>query len=133
MKVVLDTNVLVSGVFWRGPSRDILDLWAQERIDVVVSPSILKEYDRVLEEMERKKSTDVVEEWRGFIIRQSILIYPEGKFRLCRDPHDDKFLHCAISAGAKLLISGDKDLLVLKRVSETDIVSPKAFLQMFRH
>ena len=131
MKIVLDTNVLVSGIFWNGPSRKILDLWAQERIEVVVSPSILEEYERLLEEMERKRPTGLAEVWRGFIIRNSILIRPEGVFRLCRDPHDDKFLHCAVSAGAKFLVSGDKDLLVLKRVSETEILAPKAFLQMF--
>ena len=129
MKVVLDTNILVSGIFWGGAPSRILELWAKERIEVVVSPLILEEYERVLTEMERKKPTDLSEDWNGFIVRHSILIHPEGAFRLCRDPDDDKFLHCAVSAGAKILVSGDKDLLVLKRVSETDILTPKAFLR----
>ena len=120
MKVVLDTNVLVSGIFWDGPPRDILELWAKEQIEVVVSPLILEEYERLLTEMQHKKPAGLSETWRGFIVRHSILIHPEGTFRLCRDPHDDKFLHCAVSAGAKALVSGDKDLLVLKRVSEVD-------------
>lgn len=131
MKIVLDTNVLVSGIFWNGPSRAVLDLWAKERIEVVVSPLILEEYERLLAEMERKKSQDLTETWRGFIVRHSVLIHPEGAFRLCRDPNDDKFLHCAVSAGARVLVSGDKDLLVLKKVSETNILSPREFLQMF--
>ena len=129
MKVVLDTNILVSGIFWGGAPSRILELWAKERIEVVVSPLILEEYERVLTEMERKKPTDLSEDLNGFILRHSILIHPEGAFRLCRHPDDDKFLHCAVSAGAKILVSGDKDLLVLKRVSETDILTPKAFLR----
>lgn len=79
--------------------------------------------------MEHKKPTDLSDDWHGFIVRHSVLIHPEGAFRLCRDPDDDKFLHCAVSAGAKVLVSGDNDLLVLKRVSETDILTPKAFLR----
>ena len=113
------------------PSRDVLGLWAKERIEVVVSPLILEEYERLLAEMEHKKATGLAETWRGFIVRHSVLIHPEEALRLCRDPDDDKFLQCAVCAGAKVLVSGDKDLLVLKRVSETDILSPKAFLHMF--
>ena len=131
MKIVLYTNVLVSGIFWNGPSRTVLDLWAKEQIEVVVSPLVLEEYERLLTEMERKKPEGLVDTWRGFIVRHSILIRPEGAFRLCRDPDGDKFLHCAVSAGARVLVSGDKDLLVLKKVSETDILSPKVFLKMF--
>ena len=81
--------------------------------------------------MERKKPGGLAETWRGFIVRHSILIHPEGAFRLCRDPDDDKFLHCAVSAGARVLVSGDKDLLVLEKVSEMDILSPKVFLKTF--
>ncbi len=133
MKIVLDTNVLISGIFWGGSPMELLELWAKEKFEVVVSPLILDEYERVLNEMERKRPSGLTDEWQGFIVRNSILIRPEGTFRLCRDPNDDKFLHCAVSAGAKFLVSGDKDLLILKRVSETDILTPKAFLRAFKH
>lgn len=129
MKVILDTNVLVSGIFWGGTPGKILELWAKEKIEVVVSRPILQEYERVLTEMEHKKPTGFSDDWRGFIIRHSILIHPEGSFHLCRDPHDDKFLHCAVSAGAKFLVSGDKDLLVLKKISDAEILTAKAFLR----
>ncbi len=48
MQVVLDTNVLVSGVFWSGPASRILELWAKDKVEVVVSPAILTEYRRLL-------------------------------------------------------------------------------------
>lgn len=131
MKAVLDTNVLVSGIFWQGPSRKVLELWAAEKIKVAVSPLILEEYKRLLAEMERKKPMGMAELWMTFIVRHSILVHPAGEFRLCRDPDDDKFLHCAVSAGTKVLVSKDNDLLLLKKVSGVDILTPGKLLQMF--
>jgi hypothetical protein len=65
MKVVLDTNVLVSGVFWRGPASRILELWAKDKVEVVVSPEILTEYQRLLVEMERDKPAGLADAWTG--------------------------------------------------------------------
>ena len=61
MKIVFDTNVLVSGIFWGGAPAKILELWAKEKIEVAVSRQILQEYDRLLTEMERKKPTGLAE------------------------------------------------------------------------
>ncbi len=69
MQVVLDTNVLISGIFWGGSPMDLLELWAKEKIEVVVSPLILDEYERVLNEMERKRPSGLTDEWQGFIVR----------------------------------------------------------------
>ena len=55
MQVVRDTNVLVSGVFWHGPASRILELWAKDKIDVVVIPAILTEHQRLLAELEQGK------------------------------------------------------------------------------
>ncbi|OGR56935.1 MAG: putative toxin-antitoxin system toxin component, PIN family [Elusimicrobia bacterium RIFCSPLOWO2_02_FULL_39_32] len=128
MKVVLDTNVLVSGIFWRGTSRSILELWAREQLEVLVSPLILKEYERVIFEVESEKRTGLTEEWWKFIIHHSILIYPEETLHICRDPDDDKFLNCAVNAGARYLVSGDDDLLVLKEIYGIPILKPREFL-----
>ena len=47
MRVVIDTNVFVSGVFWKGPPAEILRAWRAGRIEIVLSPEILDEYRRV--------------------------------------------------------------------------------------
>ena len=52
-------------------------------------------------------------------------------FRLCRDPKDNMFLDCAVAGGAKYLVSGDKDLLMLKGVAGVKILSPAEFLKKF--
>ena len=133
MQVVLDTNVLVSGVFWRGPASRILELWAKDKIEVVVSPEILTEYQRLLAEMERDKPAGLADAWTVFIAQHARMIHPEGHPRLCRDPDDDKFLHCALSAGAKILVTGDKDLLSMGRVADVELLTPAAFLRRFTH
>ena len=133
MQVVLDTNVLVSGIFWHGPASQILELWAKDKIEVVVSPEILTEYQRLLAEMERDKPAGLADAWTVFIAQHATVIHPAGHPRLCRDPDDDKFLHCALSAGVKILITGDKDLLSMDRMADVELVSPAAFLRRYTH
>ena len=131
MQVVLDTNVLVSGVFWRGPASRILELWAKDKIEVVVSPEILMEYQRLLAEMERDKPVGLADAWTVFIAQHATVIHPTDHPQLCRDPDDDKFLHCALSAGARAVITGDKDLLSMGRVADVELLSHAAFLRHY--
>ena len=133
MNVVLDTNVLISGVFWRGPANRILELWANDKIEVVVSPEILTEYQRLLAKMERDKPAGLADAWTVFIAQHARVIHPAGHPRLCRDPDDDKFLHCALSAGARVLVTGDKDLLSMGRVADVELLTPTAFLHRYTH
>ncbi len=133
MTVVLDTNVLVSGVFWRGPANRILALWASDKIDVVVSPAILTEYRRLLVELERGKPAGLADAWTVFITQHSTVVHPADHPRLCRDPNDDMFLHCALSAGARAVVTGDKDLLSMGRVGAVELLTPADFLHRYSH
>ena len=129
MKVVLDTNVLVSGIFWRGTAREVLALWVQDRFQVFVSAAILEEYERVINETEHWKKSGLADGWRMFIAEKSVMLSPEDTPRYSRDSDDDKFIHCAVAAGARYLVSGDKDLLTLKEAAGVEILTPRAFLR----
>lgn len=133
MQVVLDTNVVVSGVFWHGPSSRILELWANDKLGVVLSPDILTEYQRVLAEMERGKPAGLADAWTVFIAQHARVIYPADYPRWCRDPDDDKFLHCALSAGAQVVVTGDKDLLSMGRIGDVELLNPAVFLRRYTH
>lgn len=113
MRVVLDTNVVVSGVFWQGKPFAILRAWAQGRLTVVGSPEILWEYERVLLEVAKHKVTADLAHWLTFLQERLELIQPERELKLCRDPMDDMFLSCAVAAHAVCIVSGDDDLLVI--------------------
>lgn len=109
MKTVLDTNILVSGIFFGGVPGKILDAWAESRFEIYVTPSILDEYADVLNAYGGKEAGYLRDYWIAAIAEHAhhVLdptIYP----RVCRDPQDDKFLYCAVSVKADYLVTGDK-------------------------
>lgn len=127
MRIVLDTNVLVSGVFWRGKPFGILRAWAQSRLTVVGSPEILWEYERVLLEVAKHKVTADMAHWLIFLQNRIELIQPVREVKLCRDPMDDMFLSCAVAGHAAYIVSGDNDLLALRTVEGIPILNVAAF------
>lgn len=134
IKAVLDTNVLISGIFWKGTPFEILEAWERRRFQLVISRPILTEYSRVLEEMTKKRSLPAVPSILEIIQLQSEMIEPVAfpKF-VCSDPGDDKFLEAAVASNARYLVSGDSALLNLRNYSGVEIVRPKWFLNLLSH
>ncbi len=131
MRVVLDTNVLVSGIFSRGVPSRIVQSWLNNRFTVFATTTILDEYLRVIEHLKQSKSPQLDHDWPTVLQELCHLIQvthiPKS---LCRDPSDDKFLACALSANANHLISGDADLRVLDTQFPFRIVSPRTFIEL---
>ena len=130
MKIVLDTNVFISGIFWTGAPHRVLTLWAQNKVTLLVTKSILSEYLRVLHKMDIQG--DLAKKWGVFVLENSIIVEDKTITTICRDPDDDKFLNGAIVGGAKYLVSGDDDLLSLKKIESTEIINPIQFLKKYR-
>jgi putative PIN family toxin of toxin-antitoxin system len=121
VKIVLDTNVLVSGIFFSGPPYEILKAWRDGKIQLVISTVILKEYQRVADELAQQfPGVDVSE-------IMDLLMVPLPK-PVCSDPEDDKFLACAVASAAKYVITGDKQLLKVSRYGNVCIVNPRRFV-----
>ena len=133
MKIVIDTNVLVSGIFWGGVPSAVLDLWAQGSLDLAASPPILAEYTRVLEKYGAKLSNSALaSQWVYFIVQHALIVRTEKRYHVCRDSHDDMYLDCAVEGKAVFIVSGDKDLLVLTQFMGVKIIAPSEFLKRFR-
>lgn len=133
LKAVLDTNVLISSVFWKGPSRHIVDLAIANKIKSVTSPDILEEVESVLYEDFPQVPYDKIEEIIRDILSYSQLIIPrQVMVRKLRDLKDTKIIACALSAKADYIVTGDKDLLVLKKYGGIRITNPKAFIDLFK-
>jgi len=97
IKAILDTNVVVSGVFWRGAPFEILKIWQKQRFHLVISPPILDEYRRVLDEMTKKHRLPVLGSVLTIIELHSEMVEPVTFVRpVCSDPDDDKFLEAAL-------------------------------------
>ena len=132
MKVVLDTNVFISGIFFRGPPYLALRAWRDGKIKLVVSEKILEEYLRVGEILSKQFSQIRL----GPILE---LIMAEAEFTadlklpspVCSDPEDDKFLECAIAGRSDVLVSGDKHLLKVSGYGGIDVVTPRKFVDSF--
>ena len=130
MKVVIDTNVLISGIFWQGLPFEVLKLWVNGSIEVVVTEKILEEYYRNITKIDNKKR--VSEHWIAFIAENSILVEDREVIKICRDATDDVFINCAVLGNANYIISGDNDLLTLGKVMKLEIVKPADYLKLVK-
>ncbi len=131
LKVVLDTNVVVSALLYEGPTRRLVDLWKTGRIGPVATQTMLDEYARVLQ---YPKFGHAPEQVAG-ILQDGLLPWlgrvEEWKGRLShpsRDPDDEVFLRAALGSRALNLISGDPHLLELQGHYPFRILTPRAFL-----
>ena len=115
MRIVLDTNVFISGIFFSGPPYQILKSWRDGRIELLVSPSILEEYQRIGIELASKfRDVDLRPFWDLLAIQAHIVLAPTLPPVIHDDPSDDKFLEAAVAGNASYVISGDKHLLTLR-------------------
>ena len=131
MRIVLDTNILISGVFFRGKERDLLELWFSGKFDVICTEEIFEEYSEVLTRFTEKSGGNKHKEIAGIIAKNCLFIKNIYAEKYSRDSDDDKFINCALSGGAKYIVSGDKDLLVLKKIGGLEIITAANFLKSF--
>lgn len=136
MRVVVDTNVLISGLISAlGPPAIVVDGWIEGTFEVAVSPPIITEYLGVF--LRPKFDGTGPFEARRETIEQlialpnTVVVVPEARsLRVSEDPSDDRFLECAKSAHADLIISGDEHLLALDIFEGTPIVNPRRFVEI---
>ena len=131
MRIVLDTNILISGVFFRGKERNLLEIWFSGKFDVICTEEIFEEYSEVLTRFAKKSSGNKHQKITDIIAKNCLFIKNVYNEKYSRDPKDDKFINCAISGGEKYIVSGDKDLLVLKKIGGLEIITAPNFLKSF--
>jgi hypothetical protein len=133
IRVVLDTNVLVSALLFETTLSRVIDLWQGGAIVPVISKDTFQELQTVLA---YPKFSLTPNETRA-MLEQEILPFfevidvSEEVKGICNDPADDKFISCALSASAEYLVSGDKALTDLKQYKSAKIIKPSEFLKLF--
>ena len=131
MKVVLDTNILISSLFWKGIPRRVVDLAISGHIQSVTSWEILDELQTVLSEdfqMPLIKVKDVLRDVLSF----SQLVKSKPLKMKIRDLDDIRIITAAIAAKADYIITGDKDLLTLHQFNKINIITPSEFIKGFQ-
>ena len=135
MKLVVDTNVLVSAFLWKGTPGQLIELAGEKECRLFTSRVLI---DELAEVLQRKKLTKQVQA-TGFTAAQMLRNYQKLATtvtarrlaqQVSRDADDDAVLACALAAQADLIVSGDDDLLVLKQFQEIRIVTPAQAVNM---
>jgi putative PIN family toxin of toxin-antitoxin system len=133
MRIVADTNTVLSGLLWQGPPRRLLDLARQRTVTLCTSPTLLAELAEVIGRDKFVKrvhaatlsAAELVQDYERLaeIVEPQPLSAPTS-----RDSDDDHVLACALAAQADLIVSGDRDLLTLHEYQGMPILSTTATL-----
>ena len=130
MKIVIDTNVVISGTFFGGYPRKVIEAVADGTLNACATPEIVDEYEEIVEEMVDRKQGHIRKDILSPFIAELELIETKTKVEISRDPDDDKFIECAIDAKAMYIVSGDKDLLDIGEVNGIIIIKAADFCNL---
>lgn len=131
MRVVIDTNVVVSALLFGGGPGELISFWRSGSIHPYASRSVVDEYLRVLAYPKFNLAEMEIE----YLLYREILPYfklrsvTSGPAIIAEDPSDDIFIHCAMAADAENIISGDRYLLSLKKYKNIEIITVSQFLK----
>jgi len=129
-RVVLDTNILVSGLLG-GTATEVIKQWRVGAFTLIVSAEIMAEYKAVLRRPKFKLPGWVIEELLEYIREHAEWVTPDREIHeIARDPSDNKFLEAAVSGQANWLVSGDNDLLDLSEFEGTPVIPSWEFLRL---
>jgi len=129
MRVIIDTNVLISGIFFGGPPAKILEAWHGGELKLVVSPEILEEYFEVCERISVRYPDIDIAPILVLVARNSQVVEsPPLAEQISRDVDDDKFIACAIASDTRTIISGDNDLLTVSGYERVQVMTPRDFV-----
>lgn len=132
MRVVLDTNVFVSGVFFGGIPGRILEAWRDGTLTLLVSVSILDEYQRVGRLLAARYEGVGLDIFLALVaVNAEVVDAPALRQGVCEDPDDDRFLACALASGARVLVSGDKGLRKASGWNGIEVLTPRAFAERY--
>ena len=135
MRVVLDTNIVVSGLLWKAAPRQVLDAARELRITLYTSSVLLDELAEVLSRAHLAPMITANQASAEFLMQRYAMltqvVVPAQIGRVvAQDIDDDAVVACALAANAELIVSGDGHLLNLKRYQGMPIVSATAAIAL---
>ena len=129
-RVVLDTNIYISSVFWLGKPHQIVGLAIDRKIEVFASPQILEELESVLKR-DFLEDHEFIESQIALILEYAKIVKPLNTIQAVKDdPDDNKIIECAMTAKANYIVTGDLHLLNLKEFNRIKILKADEFLRL---
>ena len=130
MRIVVDTNVLVSGILFGGRPAELIRFVLMHAVSAVATQEIIEEYQSTLDYLLEKYGGRKVSIPLDIICSAMEIIPAQSRVKVCRDPDDDKFISCAMDGRCYYIVSGDKDLLTLKKYRDVKIVTVSEFFEL---
>lgn len=130
MRIVIDTNVVASAIFFGGRPAALLRMVITRTLSAVATEEIVDEYQETVNYL-MKKYSEKLDEFSLIPVVSAMEIIPAShNIHVCRDPDDDKFISCAIDGQCYYIVSGDKDLLTLGNYENIRILTVAEFMKM---
>ena len=130
MKIVIDTNVVASAIFFGGKPRQLIDKLVNKEFEACVTKEIVAEYRETIKFLLEKYPSKQVGSPLEIIIGTMTVIETTSSIDVCRDPDDNKFIECAVDAKCLYIVSGDKDLLTVEEYEDIRIMTVSEFLDL---
>ncbi len=130
IRVVLDTNILISGLLYLGKPKRLIDSALNGKIEVVSSPEMIDEFKEVIVRKKFRLNHAEQELMINFVIRLSRITLVKSKFKVVEDPDDDMVINTAYDGKASYIVSGDADLLKLKQFEGIRIIKASEMLEL---
>lgn len=132
--VVIDANVLISGLLKGGTPRRIYLAFKRGEFNLILSSTMFEEIMHVLgcRKFQNLINSEERKELAYFLQTKAKFVTPIESISICREPEDDHILACAVEAKADSIVTGDKDLLVLNPFRDISILTPAKFLKLLR-
>ena len=129
MNIVVDTNIIISGIFFGGNPKRIINAILDSKVNAYISKEILNEYFEIINEMMFSKGESIDLSFISLLIDRFNIIETTSKIDISRDPDDNKFIECAIDSNSIYIVSGDDDLLSIKNYHNIEIITAKEFCE----
>lgn len=128
MKIVVDTNVIASAIFFGGNPYQLLRHIMEDKVDVVASKEIVDEYEEIVLRLIQKYPSIRTKIPIRDLVAKFEIIRVTSDIHVSRDPDDDKFLSCAVDGKCVYIVSGDSDLLSIGNYGDIEILTVTDFL-----
>jgi len=130
VRVVIDTNVLISAIFWTGGPKQLLNKVRHGKILFITSQTLLNELKEVLVRKDKPfgLSEEEVDRVVSAVREVAEIVHTSSRVERCKHQNDNRVLECAVDGGAEYIITGDSDLLELKSFRKVKIIAVREFL-----
>jgi uncharacterized protein len=129
-KIVIDTNIYISAIFWGGKPREVVDLGRSGDAVIFTSFEIEKEIASKLKDKFKLSERETAQILADFTTFTSLVNISCDISIITDDPEDNKFVECAVSSNSGFIVTGDKHLLRLKQYKSIKILKAAEFLSI---